>query len=333
MQDGTIHLSIIIPAYNASESLQMCLKSIQHEALTDVETVVVDDGSQDETARVVSSFGRQHPAFRLHYVRQDNSGVAVARNTGLSHAHGRFVTFVDADDVLEHGWYKTVAPFFESSWDVVSFRIAYMKSGNRVVDYSVPSGKLTTREMLRIYCSSYSLNSACARLFSSEYVRRLSIHFIPGIKMGEDALFMGEFISNGASFYQTDQPIYRYEENPDSATHASVDRMPDASRLIAQKYALSSQLDVGDRSQAVAFLIHSFFSALGTSAGNQRLSSSDFESYVKRYWSKAGMDRICSFAGATVQWRNRLQVGLVKNRHYRLFHAELRLESLVKRHH
>lgn len=333
MQDSTIHLSIIIPAYNASKSLQVCLKSIQREALADVETIVVDDGSLDDTAHVVSSFERQYPAFKLHYVHQNNSGVAMARNTGLSHARGRFITFVDADDVLEHGWYKTVSSFFESSWDIISFRTAYMKSGSRVVDYSVPSGKLASREMLRIYCSSYSLNSACARLFSSEYVRRFSIHFIPGIKIGEDAFFMSEFINNGASFYQADRPIYRYEENPDSATHASVDRMSDASLLIAQKYALSSQLDLGDQSQTAAFLVHSFFSALGISVSNQRLSSSAFESYVRRYWSKAKMNHICSSAGTTVSWRNRLQIGLVKNRHYHLFHAELRLESLAKRYH
>lgn len=331
MQDSRINLSIIVPAYNASKSLQTCLESIAREASSGVETIVVNDGSQDDTARIVSSFSQLHPTFRLHYVYEDNSGVAVARNTGLRHARGRFVTFVDADDVLEYGWYKTVSSFFKSSWDVVSFRIVYMKGNNRAVDYLVPTGKLTAREMLRIYCSSYSLNSACARLFSSEYVRHFSIHFMSGVKMGEDALFMGEFIKRCASFYQTDDPIYRYEENPDSATHVRADRMTDTSRLIAQKYALSSQLDSNSQRKVNTFLIHSFFSALGTSVSSQCLSLSSFESYINRYWGKAEMNCICSYSVTAIPLRNRLQVWFVRNRHYRLLLFELGLETLVKR--
>lgn len=86
-------VSVIIPAYNAARYLAETLKSALGQTLSDIEVIVVDDGSKDNTAQVAQAF----PAVR--YVHQQNAGVSAARNTGAAHARGEFLAFLDSDDL------------------------------------------------------------------------------------------------------------------------------------------------------------------------------------------------------------------------------------------
>jgi len=87
-------LSVIIPAYNYAHFLGACLRSVQRQARLDVEVLVVDDGSEDDTAAVVAG------APGVRYIHQVNQGLSAARNTGLAHSSGEYVLFLDADDLL-----------------------------------------------------------------------------------------------------------------------------------------------------------------------------------------------------------------------------------------
>lgn len=89
-------VSVIIPAYNSARYLPEAIESVLRQTFTDLELLVIDDGSTDETAAVVS----RYPA-PVRYIRQENGGVAVARNRGIQESRGRYVAFLDADDT----WY------------------------------------------------------------------------------------------------------------------------------------------------------------------------------------------------------------------------------------
>jgi glycosyltransferase involved in cell wall biosynthesis len=87
------HVSVVIPAYNAERFLGAAIESVLAQTSRDLEMIVVDDGSQDGTASVARRYGEA-----IRYLRQDNSGVAVARNRGISESLGEYVAFLDADD-------------------------------------------------------------------------------------------------------------------------------------------------------------------------------------------------------------------------------------------
>ena len=89
-------LSFIVPCYNAESTIGRCLKSILALKRKDVEVIVVDDGSSDNTVSEINSFNDE----RLILIRQENCGVSAARNTGLSVAKGNMISFVDADDEI-----------------------------------------------------------------------------------------------------------------------------------------------------------------------------------------------------------------------------------------
>lgn len=91
MKDSPL-ISVIIPTFNYGAFIGACLDSIRAQTYANLEIIVVDDGSTDDTAAVVASF----PEAR--YVRQENAGVSAARNKGLSLSQGEYVAFIDADD-------------------------------------------------------------------------------------------------------------------------------------------------------------------------------------------------------------------------------------------
>lgn len=89
-------VSIIIPSYNRMAILPKAIDSVLAQGFTDWELLVVDDGSTDETERVVSEYATRHPAIR--YLRQENKKQAAARNHGIREARGKYLAFLDSDD-------------------------------------------------------------------------------------------------------------------------------------------------------------------------------------------------------------------------------------------
>lgn len=87
-------ISVIIPTYNYGRFLRECLDSVFVQTFRDIEVIVVDDGSTDDTPAILDSISDR----RLKQFRIPNSGSPCARNVGLRHAHGEFVAFIDADD-------------------------------------------------------------------------------------------------------------------------------------------------------------------------------------------------------------------------------------------
>jgi glycosyltransferase involved in cell wall biosynthesis len=97
MNRGTPTVSVIIPFYNAAPFLAEAIGSILSQDPCPQEIIAVDDGSTDDGAAVVAALGRDDPRVRL--ISQPNQGIAIAVNTGLAHARGRVIAFLDADDL------------------------------------------------------------------------------------------------------------------------------------------------------------------------------------------------------------------------------------------
>ncbi|WP_440099712.1 bifunctional glycosyltransferase/CDP-glycerol:glycerophosphate glycerophosphotransferase [Streptosporangium sp. H16] len=91
-------MSIIVPIYDVEPYLEACLESLVAQTWSDIEVVMVDDGSPDSSAEIAEAFAERDDRFRL--IRQENGGLGTARNTGIRHATGDFLAFLDSDDML-----------------------------------------------------------------------------------------------------------------------------------------------------------------------------------------------------------------------------------------
>lgn len=90
--------SIIVPVYNVEKYLHECLESIRRQTYSDYEIILVDDGSTDSSGEICDEYARKYP--NVHVYHQVNKGQAAARNAGVQNAHGEYLWFVDADDVI-----------------------------------------------------------------------------------------------------------------------------------------------------------------------------------------------------------------------------------------
>ncbi|MCL8000705.1 glycosyltransferase, partial [Brucella sp. 21LCYQ03] len=88
-------ISVIIPAFNAAAYIAQCIENVKYQTYKDIEVLVIDDGSIDETVTIAKS-------FNVKVISQGNNGVSAARNTGLKNAVGQYIHFLDVDDLINH---------------------------------------------------------------------------------------------------------------------------------------------------------------------------------------------------------------------------------------
>lgn len=96
----SIHISVVIPCFNAGSFIAACLKSVQQQKYANIEIICVDDGSQDHTKQEIENF-KSVSTIELRLVNQANLGAGAARNIGLAHSKGEYIQFLDADDLLK----------------------------------------------------------------------------------------------------------------------------------------------------------------------------------------------------------------------------------------
>lgn len=110
-------ISIIVPVYNVEKYLEECLESIQHQTYTDIEVILVNDGSTDGSKEICERYCEQDSRF--HLINQANQGQSVARNNGVTASTGEFITFVDSDDVVSAKYLENLYDYMTEVIDLI----------------------------------------------------------------------------------------------------------------------------------------------------------------------------------------------------------------------
>lgn len=135
---GKIRFSIIIPAYNAAQTVGRCLESVKKQTYKNFEVIIVDDCSTDNTYSIIEKCIDGDKRFKLYRLKQ-NSGPSAARNYGLEKSGGGYITFVDADDYVCHQWLEMVNERFENTdADVVFYEYYRQDADGRLSRRRLP---------------------------------------------------------------------------------------------------------------------------------------------------------------------------------------------------
>ncbi|EPR30886.1 glycosyltransferase [Enterobacter ludwigii] len=214
-----IDVSVIIPAYNAAETIVSLVNKILSETRVAIELIIVDDGSTDETANVL----RQIHDDRLFLIEQDNQGVYAARNAALAIHRGEWVFFLDADDEIADG-------FIEKRWQAATASQADVmifngwRSGDehhqRAVHRKQPYGTpLSGHEWIR-HCVTHREwpHYLWLQMVRSSYIRQHSLCFQPG-RSHKDILWTVHLAASNGQFCALDIKDYIYINNKASITH------------------------------------------------------------------------------------------------------------------
>jgi len=115
-------LSIIIPTYNNAEFITETLSSLHKNISEDVEIIIINDGSTDLTEARIKAFCREKNSHNIKYIFQENQGVATTRNVGLAHATGKYIGFVDSDDLVSPDYFSVLLPKLkDEKYDMIEF--------------------------------------------------------------------------------------------------------------------------------------------------------------------------------------------------------------------
>jgi len=203
-------VSVIIPVYNSEMFLEDCLISVLDQTYSDLEVIVINDGSTDSSARVCDAMAESDP--RINVIHTQNQGVSQARNTGIDLSNGEYIVFVDSDDKMDQdGIEVMVNALVENDADLVvtGFVEHNIETGISEVQSSRYAG-LYDAELIRnnILNDSFfgknknNLETSCwAKLFKREIIERHKIKFDPLLNYGEDTLFVFEYMLVAKSSY------------------------------------------------------------------------------------------------------------------------------------
>lgn len=223
-EPGKPLVSIVIPTYNYAAYVGRAIGSCLDQSYSNVEIIVVDDGSTDNTADVVEALVRRHP-LSLRYVAQPNTGVSAARNKGMEHASGGFIAFLDSDDCLTPDAIETRLKVLIDNPDLgIVLTEKYNRYGNdEKLHYQprVKSDMVSDRlyEDLLLKKISSAVTSILVR---ADIARRFS--FPVQLKTGEDTVYLAKiFFSSKA--YVLAKPTVIVNYHSDSLRHDSVENL------------------------------------------------------------------------------------------------------------
>lgn len=204
---SNITFSVILPVYNAGNYLQPCLDSLVKQAGSDVEILVVDDGSTDGSG--VLADGYAGDVVKVFHI--ENGGVSHARNFGLDRAQGTYVSFVDADDFVVEGYFEALRRCIRIPSDWYVFAHYNYKNGSS--EYYSAGVKASLPE-LRRRLFSLELSAPWDKLFVREKIG--SLRFDESMTRYEDLAFVMDYFARIESVYVSKQAVYCYRLNEQS---------------------------------------------------------------------------------------------------------------------
>lgn len=214
-------LSVIIPVYNCEKYLDKVINSIEIQDV-DYELILVDDGSSDGSLEICRKYALVNRRIRVY--SKKNKGVSSARNLGIEKARGKYINFIDADDWLEDGCYKTCLKILqENDLDLIKYtyrkKLKYVsKINNYVTDTNVIYDTNTiSKKILDNIFETLDFCNITTVIFKKELIQ--DIRFNEKYTLGEDFLFLIMILFRTNSFYLLNEPFYNYIVNSNSITH------------------------------------------------------------------------------------------------------------------
>ena len=220
------NLSIIVIAYNTPEQyLQKCIESIIKQTYSQIEIIIVDDGSENNISETIKKYNDN----RIKIIRQENQGESVARNVGIQATTTDNIMFVDSDDWIEPNTCEKINNYIKQikDYEIIIF--------NTFVDFknkSIPNkfydkiGKLDKEDIeqlqlqniekgiVKYYPPKSNISVICSKVYNKKFIEKNDLKFIPKIIRMPDALFNMEALEKAKNIYVMEEYLYHYQQNP-----------------------------------------------------------------------------------------------------------------------
>ena len=227
-------VSIIVPVYNVMDYLNRCIDSLINQTLSDIEIILVDDGSTDNSPQMCDNWSKLDQ--RIKVVHKKNAGLGFARNTGLGMSSGEYVAFVDSDDYVDYNAFEILYNTAKNSNADAVYSYSFVRVKNGIVNYPkitqkedlVFEGNDTIKQIiLRMFGSRTQKNnipnlgfSVCKTLYKRKCIDDYSLRFVSEREyISEDAIFQIDFLCHANKIVRKPICYYYYCYNSSSLTH------------------------------------------------------------------------------------------------------------------
>lgn len=214
-------VSVIVPAYNIQDYIVKCLESIANQTYKNLEVIVVDDGSSDNTGELADEFAENDKRFIV--IHKENGGVSSARNRGIDVASGDFIGFVDGDDTIENDMYEMlVNNAIKYDADISHCGYKVVENNKETLFYGTEKFIIQDRKkgLINLFEGSLIEPSLCNKIFKSNIVG--DIRLDESIKINEDLYFNVLLFNKSNKSVFEDKIKYNYMKRECSATTSSL---------------------------------------------------------------------------------------------------------------
>ncbi len=207
-------LSIVIPVYNTEKFLHECIQSCINQDIdsNDYEIICVNDGSKDGSLSILKDYEVNHK--KIIVIDQQNGGVSVARNNGISVAKGDYIWFVDSDDFIETNCLGKLKEIAGNDYDVISFGSYAFDERFSKKEFELLKSKDSSFDAAFCYGANFS------HLYKLSLLNRYDIRYRKNMAYGEDTLFCHEINTVAESRTKLTDIFYFYRKNPESAMNS-----------------------------------------------------------------------------------------------------------------
>lgn len=205
-----VKISVIVPIYNSSKALPKCIESVLEQTFTDIELILVNDGSTDNSAEICDEYAKRDGRIRVFH--NENHGVSYSRNFGIDNAKGKYIMFLDSDDFVEENWCQLHFDAIESNataWVVSGVRNIYPdgRAEDYLLDIDDEGNILNKDDYYRVFASGLS-GFPVNHIFSKRLIG--NIRFENEVSCGEDVIVNNEYLRKCDKIVVINQPLYVY---------------------------------------------------------------------------------------------------------------------------
>lgn len=236
-------VSVVMPVYNTQAYLEETLESLENQTLKEIEIVCVNDGSSDNSLQILRNHAKLNSKIKI--VDQKNQGVSVARNNGIKSAKGKYIMFVDSDDLLPpYACEKAFECAEKYKADVVMLGNICFTDGEKIdvnpFAYDESKLKLFTRSKSQnpYYALNVEMSSVWNKIWKRSWLIDNEIWFKKGILKGEDGIFNIIAFSNVNTLVHDDNIFYCYRQNRPNSILNTLDVKKTLESILSGTYEL-----------------------------------------------------------------------------------------------
>lgn len=210
-------ISVIIPVYNVEKYLDRCVRSIVAQSHTQLEIILVDDGSPDNCGFMCDAWAAKDR--RIKVIHQENGGAGLARNVALDIALGEYISLIDGDDYIEPHMYEHLLSLMTDGVDIAECGLLETELDNAVLDdgSSFESKVYTTQEAMKLHISDTLFRQTPPnKLYRRNTIG--DIRFPVGNRI-DDEFWTYRVIANARKLVRTSCKMYAYRQQPESVMH------------------------------------------------------------------------------------------------------------------